>query len=190
MPQVDTLLHPLTFLALALEKFNRDKGDILTTFFTIAWGIWGGRNKQIYAASNFIPRSSIQDALIYQGCFVETLATPLSKIGRLGCWKPLECGFSKLNVDGALFRHFCMVVIGAIIKNSHGGVLFAASIKEQDVQDSEIIENLAILYGLQLSMHLRVTHIIVETDCNSVVQEIHSSGESTSNIGNLIHITS
>lgn len=72
--------------------------------------------------------------------------------------------FFKLNVDGALFSDFRMVGIGAIIRSSHGEVLFATSIKEQDVQDSEIIETLAILHGLQLSMHLGVTHIIVEID--------------------------
>lgn len=69
-------------------------------------------------------------------------------------------------MDGAFFNDFHMAGIGAITRDYHGKVLFATSMKEQDVQDPKTIETLVVLRGLQLSMHLEITHIIVEMDCN------------------------
>lgn len=47
-----------------------------------------------------------------------------------------------------------MAGIGIILKDPHSEVLFVASIKEEDIQEPETIETVAVLYGLQLSMHL------------------------------------
>lgn len=55
------------------------------------------------------------------------------------------------------------------------------------MQDPKTIEILAILRGLQLSMHLGITQLLIESDYQSVVKKIQSNEESTSIQGNLIH---
>lgn len=101
-------------------------------------------------------------------------------MGSLGCWQPLEYSYVKLNVDGALFIDFQVVGISAILRDTQGDVLLAASIKEKGIQDPETIENLSILCGLQLCVHFGITQLLVEFDCQSAVKEILSNKDSIS----------
>lgn len=48
-------------------------------------------------------------------------------------WQPPENGFFKLNIDGAPFSDFQVAGIGVILRDSYGEVVFAVSMKEQDV---------------------------------------------------------
>lgn len=45
----------------------------------------------------------------------------------------------------------------------------AASMRENAVQNLEVIESLTILRGLQLCMHLDLPNLIIESDCHMVV---------------------
>lgn len=96
-------------------------------------GHLGGRNRWIYDGSNISLKILIENALAYQGLFTESRETPQHNIRHVGCWLPPETGFCKLNVDVALFIDLQMVGIGVILWNTHGEVLFAANMKEQDV---------------------------------------------------------
>lgn len=76
--------------------------------------------------------------------------------------------------------------IGVILMDSNGEVLFTASVKEHNFQEPEAIKTLAILHGLQLSMHLSITKIIIDSNCQWVIKEIQGIGESTFFLGNLV----
>lgn len=60
------------------------------------------------------------------------------------------------------------------------------SIKEKQVQEPETIESLAILRGLQQCLHLGITNLIIESNCQLVVSEIQSFEQSYSLLGNLV----
>lgn len=160
--------------------------DNFTLFFVIAWKICGGRNRHIYDGSTTSLKIVIENALAYQGLLPESQEIPPHSLKCVGCWLPLEFGFCKLNVDGALFSDLRMAGIGAILRNSHGEVLFASSMKEQDIQEPGTIKTLTILRGLQLNMHLGVTHFLLELDCQLVTKEVQGNGEPTFTLDNLI----
>lgn len=129
----------------------------------------------------------MENALAIQSLFTSSQGTPSSQVGNIGSWKTPEHGFLKLNVDGALFVDFQVASIGAIIWDSHSEVVLAASMKENDILDPETIENLVVMRRLQLNMHLGVTQLLIESNCQSVVKEIQGNKESSSTLGNLIH---
>lgn len=61
-----------------------------------------------------------------------------------------------------------------------------ASIFENDFTDPESIENLKILRGLQLCMHLEISNLMIESDCLIVVEELQHPEASCSLLSNLL----
>lgn len=54
----------------------------------------------------------------------------------------------KINVDGVMFYDMEKAEIGVIARDSRGNAIFANSLDERDVAQSESIEGLSILRGL------------------------------------------
>lgn len=73
-----------------------------------------------------------------------------------------------------------------ILRNEVGDLLLAASLKERTIQNPKTIEAIAILKGLQLCSQLEIPNLVVESDCQSIVQMLNDPAESKSPIGNVI----
>lgn len=104
----------------------------------------------------------------------------------MGCWKHSENGIFKLNTNGAIFCDLQATCMGAILKDSSGDVLMAASIWGSDLQNSKITECLALFKGLQLCLNLEINHLIVESNYHNLVTNLQSIKESSSLLGNII----
>lgn len=58
-----------------------------------------------------------------------------------------------------------------------------ASLKEHDIQNRETMIALTILKGIQLCSYMGISKLVVELDCQCLVQMLQESAESKSPIG-------
>lgn len=63
----------------------------------------------------------------------------------------------------------------------------AASMKECHIQSREVTEALAIFKGIQLYLHLGLSHLVVKSDCQSMILMLQDAVDSNSPLGNIIH---
>lgn len=98
---------------------------------------------------------------------------------------PPQDGCYKLNVDGALFADLERAGVGFILRDARGKAILRASLCEEHVDNPITIEALAILRGLQHSLTQGFTHILVESDCQLVVNEMLNAENSSSEMGNI-----
>lgn len=123
-----------------------------------------GRMKQkLYEKKEEFPKSAIERALAYHSLFVDVSNAPEKDL--ISLWLPSPIGYYKLNVDGALFFDHHTTGIRAILRNNMGNVIWVATIRENHINQLEIVECLAILRGLQLCLHLGFPNLLIESDC-------------------------
>ncbi|XP_042972972.1 uncharacterized protein LOC122304773 [Carya illinoinensis] len=132
---------------------------------------------------------AIAHALAVQHVYKATRGQPLKAVRHHCRWEFPLPGVFKLNVDGATFLNQHSAGIGAILRDSKGEVLMAASKKEHEVRDATSIEMLAIFRGLQLTAHLGIQHLIIESDALTLVQELQKPKPSMALVGNVIRDT-
>lgn len=106
---------------------NRGKTELLAYFFALAWGVWGQRNKQLYEKVIMHPKAAFDKAASLLSLFIDCNKTIAPTLNTVGCWQPLEPGFLKLNIDGANFDNLQVVGLGAVLRDSKGDVIFAAT---------------------------------------------------------------
>lgn len=66
-------------------------------------------------------------------------------------------------------------------------VIWTATIREEQINQPEIVECLAILRSLQLCLHLGFLNLLIESDCQLVGNELNEETPSSSYLGNLFH---
>lgn len=71
-----------------------------------------------------------------------------------------------------MFFSLQRIGIGFVLRDSKGNCIMAASIRETDALNQEIVEVAAILRELQQCMHMGILHLIIESDCQFVVDKI------------------
>lgn len=101
-------------------------------------------------------------------------------------WSSPPNGFMKLNVDAVIFFDFQQMEIGAILRDSKGNYVMAASMAETNTFNSMTVEAMAIIKGLQLCMHIDFSHLIIESDCKVVINSILQREDPMSKIENLV----
>ncbi|XP_041021186.1 uncharacterized protein LOC121262645 [Juglans microcarpa x Juglans regia] len=104
--------------------------------------------------------------------YKETRGQPLKVVRRHCKWEHPPPGVFKFNVNGAIFQNQRSAGIGAVLRDCKGEVLMAISKKEQEVSDPTGVEMLAIFRGLQLSVHLGIHHLIIESDALTLVWDV------------------
>ncbi|KAF5475865.1 hypothetical protein F2P56_007627 [Juglans regia] len=127
--------------------------------------------------------------MVVQKAYKETRGQPLKEVRHHCRWEYPPRGVFKLNVDRAIFQNQHNAGIGAILRDCKGEVLMAVSKKEREVSDATGIKMLAIFRGLQLSVHLGIHHLVVESDALTLVEELQKSEPSMAFVGNVIKNT-
>lgn len=95
-------------------------------------------------------------------------------------------GSIKINVDGAFFFDIQKAVIRFICRDHGGRVILVGSTMERNVGEPKTIEALVVLRSLQHCASQGITHLIMESDCYLLVEELNSSAAPTSKLGNII----
>ncbi|CAI9753117.1 unnamed protein product [Fraxinus pennsylvanica] len=86
---------------------------------------------------------------------------------------------------GATFQDLGRAGIGAVLRDSSGKVILAMSKTEICVEESEVIELLAILRGLQLCVNMGIPYLMVESDSKLVIEALHTDNMIHSSLGGL-----
>lgn len=163
------------------ENFND-----FEAFFVIASSIWRQRNKRIFEGSIKDPKTIIESALVNQKLYSNCLSTITCNLSKVDCWKPPNPSYLKLKTNGAIFVDLQDAGIGAILQNCDREVIMAASLKERFIQHLKMIESLAILRSIQLCFYQGISHLIVESDCESIVLLLQDPTTSDSPLENII----
>ncbi|XP_041009359.1 uncharacterized protein LOC121253410 [Juglans microcarpa x Juglans regia] len=163
--------------------------DQLEVFFLISWSYWHRRNLATFEEKCIHIDQTIAHALAVQHVYKATHGQPLKNVRHHCRWGFPPLGVFKLNVDGAIFQNQHSAGIGVVLRDCKGEVLMAASKKEPAIRDATSIERLAIFRGLQLTAHLGIKHLIIESDALTLVQELQKPEPSMTLVGNVIKDT-
>lgn len=79
---------------------------------------------------------------------------------------------SSLIQMGLYFFNIHKAGVGVMLKDNKGDAIIASSILETKAPNPESFESLAILKCLQLYMHLGISNLIIESNCQVVVNEL------------------
>lgn len=155
-----------SFLDIATWVSITGTNDDLSTFFCIAWDIWNRRNKIFKGKANN-PVTDIERALALKICHEQVKITKIQTSSNF-TWDPPPPGS---NVDGAIFFNYEKAGVGCLLRDAQGDLIMAASSPEI-LAEPATIEALAILRGLQLSIHLELSNLIIKSDCLLLVEEV------------------
>lgn len=110
----------------------------------MAWGLWQRRNKRLHENIIESLKAIIERALSLHKMFANCSTSKAQKLEKVGYWQLLREGSFELNVDGALFFDLQKAGIRAMVRDSKGEIIMVASKREDPIQDSAVIEGLAI----------------------------------------------
>lgn len=158
----------------------------LNKFLAIAWSQWNRRNKWLYDNNESHPSLAFEFALAMQQSFSTLWCQPSSTNRSLGKWSKPLANFLKLNVDGVLFFDQKRAGLCHAVCDLDATLCFAASIGIPCIQDLEIVDLLALLRGLQLCLAWGISHLLVESNCQLMVNACNSSTFQDSQLGNII----
>ncbi|KAJ4720548.1 Ribonuclease H-like domain containing protein, partial [Melia azedarach] len=124
---------------------------------------------QYYKLAHFCPSSSVSQVII-------------SNLH----WCPPKEPWYKLNVDAAVNLKGGLVELGAVVRNTKGEVMAAATWSHTFPEDVEFVEALAVYEGLKLARSVGLCPLVIESDCRNVVELIMEKTKSYCEIGWLV----
>lgn len=128
----------------------------------------------------------MEEVLSYHSFFLTCCKPPLNASFQVGCWQPSLENFFKLNTDGVLFFDCQEVGLVAILRDSRGEVIMAASMREKIMFQPETTECVAIFRGIQQCIPLGIPNLVLESDYQTIVQQIQGLAEPFLPLGNII----
>ncbi|KAF5459731.1 hypothetical protein F2P56_019653 [Juglans regia] len=167
----------------AFALCNAIKYDIVATFFALAWGFWFSRNKYIHEQLLLPPHQVATHAISLLKSYRGAHKQSRQQMRDVFKWKPPDPDMLKLNVDGAVFVEMGKDGMGAILRNSSGSVLMAASFSEGDVAEPVHIEVISLFCGLQLYASMGIDQIQVESDCLLAIEAVQQDNMANSLLG-------
>jgi len=94
-------------------------------------------------------------------------------------WTPPPTGFTKINVDAALFKNSNILAVAAIARDSAGVFLGASAVVLEGITDAEIAKALAYREGLTLAKDIHVQKLRFASDCANVIRNIKGGSMGT-----------
>ncbi|CAI9785388.1 unnamed protein product [Fraxinus pennsylvanica] len=171
----------------ALDLYVRKEVSKLDTFFMLTWSFWFRGNKYVNEHIWLDPRKNADTALGMLESYSKARKTNNSQIRKHFKWKPPDFNFLKLNVDGATFKELDKAGIGAVLRDHSGQVIMAMSKIENSVEESEVIELLAIFRGMQFCANMGIHNLTVESDSKLVIEALQTDSMLNSSLGVLYH---
>ncbi|XP_075659080.1 uncharacterized protein LOC142628944 [Castanea sativa] len=173
------------FTDIAMQFLNNGAVDELETFFVTSWAIWYNRNQKVFENACLSPDQVWYSANTIRSNYKEADALcSHSQSYEASKWEAPPTGVYKVNVDGATSGDGRSFVAGVVIRNSKGESI-AALCKPLPRQFSSLeIEVLALEHEILLAQEMELSHVILESDALTVVQDIQAK-EFNGNFGHL-----
>lgn len=176
------------FMQAAIDIMTKNSTNALSDFLLFTWAFWFRRNKMIHEQLNLPIQQVIATALAMK--HVTKTGAPLQLapgvLPHKHRWSaPPENAF-KLNTDGALFFDLNKAGLGIILRDHNGDIVLAGSGSETSILEPEHVEAAALLRGLQLCLNLGISHLMVESDCLFLVDEINKPVLTSASIRSLV----
>jgi hypothetical protein len=166
--------------------------DIQATAITITiWHIWEARNGARNDEGFLHPKRIVEKTRAYVDMVIEHCVNQ-PRAARCGSvtsplrWTPPPAGTVLINVDAAIFVTSRRMGIGAVILDDQGRCLSGFCEHRNDVTSPELAECLAMRRAIQFAQVEGHQHIILASDCLSVVQRLTDSALDRSTLGGVI----
>ncbi|KAK4849867.1 hypothetical protein QYF36_001526 [Acer negundo] len=147
----------------------------LESIAMLVWRIWFNRNLIMHnkqgKESDVLYCWAMDLLAEFQGTRSALSPTPPSSTNV--AWCPPPPGQLKLNTDVAVFQGWDVFGVGAVIRNSEGGVVLALSKLKQGCFSVDMCEALALREGLELARQHGVAVCWAEVDASIVVAGVN-----------------
>jgi hypothetical protein len=174
-----------------LFEFLSKATDVEATILAVGfWHLWEARNDARNNRAHPDPKQVSVKSLAYvdmiiQNCYT-TKPSSRRETSQAPRWSPPPSGFILVNSDAALFEDRQRMAMGAVIRDSAGGCLAAASLPLQGFTTPEIAEALALRGAVAIARDKGFDKAIFASDCLSLIQCLHSLNQDRSQVGILV----
>ncbi|KAL9433530.1 hypothetical protein AB3S75_028375 [Citrus x aurantiifolia] len=143
----------------------------------LCWAIWHSRNLFVFEKKNEDGHISVAKAEATVESYRRIKApqrqdNPLQAAAAQPSWKPPPEGWFKMNVDAAIRTNDQMVELGIAIRNHKGEFIAAAMKKSRYYGSIAAAEAEAANWGLEIAENAACIPLIIESDCQDVVNLI------------------
>ncbi|XP_074293253.1 uncharacterized protein LOC141620226 [Silene latifolia] len=141
-------------------------------FMVRCWALWERRNKvlfeeEVWRADMVVQR--VREVLWEMSDVVGTMADPGACV--VAGWARPERGKVKINVDAGV-KEGVGTSWGIVCRDADGKMLWGATIQARVLLHPTLAEAMAILYGLQEAASRGIRRLIVEEDCEVVIEDL------------------
>ncbi|XP_062013892.1 uncharacterized protein LOC133730283 [Rosa rugosa] len=154
----------------------------------IIWATWRNRNAKVWDGD---VKPAFEVVPITLGWWEEYKAVHASikepRPVRHELWTKPPVGLVKLNVDAAFDNVTGCTGVGGIFRDSSGSFLGGFRHSVSVSNSARHGELLALLYGVKLAVTHHFVPLMVETDCQDLVNVIGSSSLTWTELGFLVH---
>lgn len=171
-----------------LKRGSSHANTLLAVTF---WHIWEARNNTKNNNGTVHPQRVVIKILSYVDMILKHNTKTVD--GQRGentqaipRWQPPPAGVWMINSDAAIFSSSRTMGVGALIRDNTGKCLVACSEMISDVVLPELAEALAIRRALGLAKEEGLQHIVMASDCLTVIRRIQTSGRDRSGVGCVI----
>jgi hypothetical protein len=174
-----------------LFEFLANATDVEATVLAVGcWHIWEARNDA--RKNHILPNPSHTSAriiayvdLIIQHCF-RTKSGNRRETSQATRWSPPPPGIVLVNSDVALFEDCRRMAMGAVVRDSTGKCLAAASLHLPGFTDPELGELIALQRAVKITYDKVYRDAIFVSDCLSLIQRLNSASPDRSQVGALV----
>ncbi|XP_074278012.1 uncharacterized protein LOC141601617 [Silene latifolia] len=170
-----------------VEARIREVGeDNYVRFLVGCWAIWEGRNKRVFEdkdvdAGVVVRRvweveQEMERMREEEGKRVDMGMGRAARQREGESWLPPTAGRVKINGDAAS-KEEVGVGVGIVCRDEKGECLWGVSNRRNVVWEPRLAEAVAVLEGLQEAKRRNHRHIVMESDCLQLIEDIRSSKE-------------
>ncbi|KAH9671373.1 reverse transcriptase domain-containing protein [Citrus sinensis] len=180
LPTAENLLRrkmmqePTYLLSMLQELVKRISKDELRLIIALFWTAWHTRNIFVFENKRQDPQISVAKAEAVVESYARVRMTKVQAAAKAipakgAKWIPPLQGHFKANVDVAVNKEKNQVGLGVVIRDDSGAIIIAAVNHTKYHGDVAQAETAAVNFGLQVVMEAKLSPLILETDCQDVV---------------------
>lgn len=156
----------------------------------LAWCIWSERNQKFF--ENRITPNDVLIERVYRmaeeyGKYTARIYTTLQPKSKSSSkiWCAPPDGIVKINADASL-RDEGLVGLGAVARDNHGQVIFAATRRIKACWSPEIAEAKALVLAAKLGKKYGLKEVILESDCQLLINRLSKGAMFLSDLDSIL----